>query len=66
MRPLMRICTLVKHRGFADAGRYATELLPRRAAALHATQAYDQFLAPTGQRMTQFSILVKLKLNDLL
>jgi DNA-binding MarR family transcriptional regulator len=32
-----------------------------RAAARHVTQAYDQFLAPTGLRTTQFSILVKLK-----
>src|ERR1700729_751720 len=32
-----------------------------RAAARHVTQAYDQFLAPTGLRTTQFSILAKLK-----
>jgi DNA-binding MarR family transcriptional regulator len=32
-----------------------------RAAARHITQAYDQFLAPTGLRTTQFSILAKLK-----
>src|ERR1700686_4902809 len=32
-----------------------------RAAARHVTQAYDQFLAPTGLRVTQFSILAKLK-----
>jgi DNA-binding MarR family transcriptional regulator len=32
-----------------------------RAAARHITQAYDQFLAPTGLRTTQFAILAKLK-----
>ena len=32
-----------------------------RAAARHITQAYDAFLAPTGLRTTQFSILAKLK-----
>jgi DNA-binding MarR family transcriptional regulator len=46
-----------------------TEPLPRseecncfavRAAARHVTQFYDQFMAPTGLRTTQFSILAKL------
>ncbi len=32
-----------------------------RAAARHVTQYYDQVLAPTGLRTTQFSILAKLK-----
>jgi DNA-binding MarR family transcriptional regulator len=32
-----------------------------RAAARHVTQAYDAFLAPTGLRTSQFSILAKLK-----
>ena len=32
-----------------------------RSAARHATQYYDQFLAPIGLRTTQFSILAKLK-----
>jgi DNA-binding MarR family transcriptional regulator len=32
-----------------------------RAAARHVTQCYDQFLAPTGLRTTQFSILARLK-----
>ena len=32
-----------------------------RAAARRVTQFYDQFLAPTGLRTTQFSILAKLK-----
>jgi DNA-binding MarR family transcriptional regulator len=31
-----------------------------RAAARHITQAYDQFLAPTGLRTSQFGILAKL------
>jgi DNA-binding MarR family transcriptional regulator len=32
-----------------------------RQAARHVTQFYDQVLAPTGLRTTQFSILVKLR-----
>jgi DNA-binding MarR family transcriptional regulator len=32
-----------------------------RAAARHVSQFYDQVLAPTGLRTTQFSILAKLK-----
>lgn len=32
-----------------------------RSAARHMTQLYDQFLAPVGLRVTQFSILAKLK-----
>jgi DNA-binding MarR family transcriptional regulator len=32
-----------------------------RSAARHVTQLYDQFLAPIGLRVTQFSILAKLK-----
>jgi len=32
-----------------------------RQAARHVTQFYDQFLAPTGLRSTQFSILAKLR-----
>jgi DNA-binding MarR family transcriptional regulator len=32
-----------------------------RAAARHVSQLYDQFLAPTGLRTSQFSILAKLK-----
>jgi DNA-binding MarR family transcriptional regulator len=31
-----------------------------RSAARHVTQFYDQLLAPTGLRVTQFSILAKL------
>jgi len=33
-----------------------------RQAARHITQFYDQFLAPSGLRTTQFSILAKLRL----
>src|SRR5215475_10018716 len=32
-----------------------------RQAARHVSQFYDQYLAPTGLRTTQFSILAKLK-----
>ena len=32
-----------------------------RSAARHVTQSYDQFLAPSGLRTTQFSILAMLK-----
>jgi DNA-binding MarR family transcriptional regulator len=32
-----------------------------RSAARHVTQLYDHFLAPVGLRVTQFSILAKLK-----
>src|SRR5438445_13817972 len=32
-----------------------------RAAARHVSQCYDGFLAPTGLRTSQFSILAKLK-----
>src|SRR6201993_2186929 len=32
-----------------------------RAAARHLSQSYDRFLAPSGLRTTQFSILAKLK-----
>jgi DNA-binding MarR family transcriptional regulator len=35
--------------------------LALRQAARHVTQFYDQCLAPTGLRTTQFSILAKLK-----
>jgi DNA-binding MarR family transcriptional regulator len=43
-----------------------TEIVPcnclaLRQAARHVTQFYDQFLAPTGLRTTQFSILARLR-----
>src|SRR4029077_13464607 len=37
-----------------------------RAAARHVTQFYDQIIAPTGLRTTQFSILAKLKRRGVL
>ena len=46
----------------------STELKPEdcncfvvRSAARHVTQLYDQFLAPVGLHVTQFSVLAKLK-----
>jgi DNA-binding MarR family transcriptional regulator len=39
----------------------ACNCLAVRSAARHVTQFYDQLLAPTGLRITQFSILAKLK-----
>jgi len=35
--------------------------LALRQAARHVTQFYDQFMAPTGLRTSQFSILVRLR-----
>jgi DNA-binding MarR family transcriptional regulator len=35
--------------------------LALRQAARHVTQFYDQYLAPTGLRVTQFSLLTKLQ-----
>lgn len=37
--------------------------LALRQAARHVTQFYDRFLAPTGLRTTQFSILARLRRN---
>ena len=42
--------------GPAECNCYAV-----RAAARHVTQAYDQFLAPSGLRTTQFAILANLR-----
>ena len=39
----------------------ACSCLAIRQAARHVTQFYDQFLAPTGLRTTQYSILAKIK-----
>ena len=66
MRVYRRICTLVKNDDLA----MPAATLPRpedcncfavRSAARRVTQFYDQFLAPIGLRVTQFSILAKLK-----
>src|SRR5258706_4668381 len=45
----------------ASATPTACSCLAMRQAARHVTQFYDQFLAPTGLRTTQFSILAKIK-----
>ena len=42
-------------------GREVCNCLALRQAARHITQFYDQFLAPSGLRTTQFSILAKLR-----
>jgi DNA-binding MarR family transcriptional regulator len=42
------------------AGATACNCAAVRAAARHITQAYDGFLAPSGLRTTQFSILARL------
>jgi DNA-binding MarR family transcriptional regulator len=39
----------------------ACNCLALRQAARHVTQFYDQFLAPTGLRSTQYSILARLE-----
>ena len=44
----------------SDTQPQACNCLALRQAARHVTQFYDQFLAPTGLRTTQFSILAKL------
>jgi len=66
MRVYRSICTLVKDRIRTMSA--STELNPEdcncfvvRSAARHVTQLYDQFLAPVGLHVTQFSILAKLK-----
>ncbi len=43
--------------------REVCNCLALRQAARHVTQFYDQFLAPSGLRTTQFSILAKLRLE---
>jgi DNA-binding MarR family transcriptional regulator len=45
----------------AYAGPEECNCLAVRQAARHITQFYDQFLAPSGLRTTQFSILAKLR-----
>jgi DNA-binding MarR family transcriptional regulator len=44
-----------------SAGAEECNCFAVRAAARHVTQCYDQFLASSGLRTTQFSILAKLK-----
>jgi DNA-binding MarR family transcriptional regulator len=62
----MRICTFVKELDSAMAlGTSSTAqdcvCLAVRQAARHVTQLYDRFLAPSGLRTTQFSLLAKLQ-----
>jgi DNA-binding MarR family transcriptional regulator len=66
MRVYRGICTFVN----GDHNKMPTATLPGpedcncfavRSAARHITQLYDQLLAPVGLRVTQFSILAKLK-----
>ena len=45
----------------ADSGPEECNCLAVRQAARHITQFYDQLLAPSGLRTTQFSILAKLR-----
>ena len=45
----------------AYSGPEECNCLAVRQAARHITQFYDQFLAPSGLRTTQFSILAKLR-----
>lgn len=44
-----------------DLGPHACNCFAVRSAARHVTQLYDQMLAPSGLRTTQYSILAKLK-----
>ena len=45
----------------AERNPLVCNCLALRQAARHVTQFYDQYLAPTGLRTTQFSILAKLR-----
>jgi DNA-binding MarR family transcriptional regulator len=66
MRLHRRTCTFVK---IAQPMKSVNSLPPPeecncfavRAAARHISQSYDQFLAPSGLRTTQLSILTRLK-----
>jgi DNA-binding MarR family transcriptional regulator len=64
MRVNRRICIDVKMRPNTAidglSGPEDCNCLAARQAARHITQFYDQFLAPSGLRTTQFSILAKL------
>jgi DNA-binding MarR family transcriptional regulator len=50
-------------RADAPSQREFCNCLALRQAARHVTQFYDQFLASSGLRTTQFSILAKLRLE---
>src|SRR5271166_7049437 len=66
MRLYRRRCANVKKEGITMARSAYSEpedcnCLAVRQAARHITQFYDQFLAPSGLRTTQFSILARLR-----
>src|SRR6516225_1700994 len=66
MRVYRSICTLVKDRirMMTASSQFKPEdcnCFVVRSAARHVTQLYDQFLAPVGLHVTQFSVLAKLK-----
>src|SRR5438128_11201560 len=70
MRLHRRTCTFVKNLSRTENSMKTVNSLPPpevcncfavRAAARHVTQSYDQFLAPSGLRTTQYSILTRLK-----
>src|SRR5712671_6911956 len=65
MRLYKRICMLIKKEDLMSVDTLPSpeecNCFAVRAAARHVTQSYDQFLAPTGLRTTQFAILSKLK-----
>src|SRR5215471_13139864 len=66
MRVYRSICTLIKDRirMMSASSQFKPEdcnCFVVRSAARHVTQLYDQFLAPVGLHVTQFSVLAKLK-----
>src|ERR1700732_5061269 len=66
MRPCKSISTIVKIRGYKMSrdglsGPDDCTCLAARQAARHITQFYDQLLAPSGLRTTQYSLLAKLR-----
>src|SRR6516164_9410842 len=66
MRVYRSVCTLIKDRirMMSASPQFKPEdcnCFVVRSAARHVTQLYDQFLAPVGLHVTQFSILAKLK-----
>ena len=66
MRPYRRICIDIKKRELAMSangfsGPEDCNCLAARQAVRHITQFYDQFLALSGLRATQFSIVAELR-----
>jgi len=69
VRAYMGVDTRMSRKGITVARRVHCRpedcnCLAVRQAARHITQFYDQFLAPSGLRATQFSILAKLRRLD--